>query len=285
MTRFIYISDTHMGADQVSLHQRGYPDRMAEILSALKAYLHQQGDIDFLLHGGDMINTMSDEGITAAVKAFDWDVPVHLALGNHDLDVPSAVERWLALAPGFFGGSGRPVYTVATEDCRIHVVPNHWCEEPYYWRDSLQAQFSPDQLTYLAAALDAEPELPHIVQTHSPVFGVPEAQTGFAEPFHPVQPAFTADFIELVAGHPNLRCVIGAHNHINMHVVHEGVHFITSSALVETPFELKIFEVTPGAMAMSTVSLADSLRFDAVYDDDKAYAQGREIDRSFADEF
>lgn len=285
MTKFIYISDTHMGADQVRLHQQGYPKQMAEILTALKAYLHGQGDIDFVLHGGDMIGTLSDAGIVASATAFDWDVPVHLCLGNHDLDSPTAVERWLALAPRFFGDSGKPVYTVATEDCRIHVVPNHWCEEPYYWRDSLHAQFSTDQLIYLTEALDAEPDLPHIVQTHSPVFGVPEEQTGFAEPFHSPAPAFTAAFIELASRHPNLKCVLGAHNHINTHVVHDGVHFVSSSALVEVPFEFKILEVTPGAMAMSTVSLNDSVRFDAVYDAEKAYVQGRESDRSFADEF
>jgi hypothetical protein len=72
---------------------------------------------------------------------------------------------------------------------------------------------------------------------------------------------------------------------MNIHVVHEGVHFVTSSALVEVPFEFKVIEVAPGAMAMSTVSLNDSLRFDAVYDVEKAYVQGRESDRSFADEF
>ncbi|HCN06384.1 MAG TPA: hypothetical protein DIT01_00510 [Lentisphaeria bacterium] len=285
MTRFIYISDTHMGADEVKLRQQGYPEHIAEILMALKTYLHGQGDIDFVLHGGDMINTLSDAGIIAAVTAFDWGVPVHLCLGNHDLDAPNAVERWLALSPGFFGDSGKPMYTVATEDCRIHVVPNHWCEEPYYWRDSLDSQFSTDQLAYLTEALDSEPDLPHIVQTHSPVFEVPEGQTVLAEPLDPAASAFTAAFIELVSRHPNLKCVLGGHNHMNMHVVHEGVHFVTSSALVEVPFEFKVIEVAPGAMAMSTVSLNDSLRFDAVYDAEKAYVQGRESDRSFADEF
>ena len=68
---------------------------------ALKTYLHGQGDIDFMLHGGDMINTLSEAEIIAAVTAFDWDIPVHLCLGNHDLDAPTAVERWLALAPRF----------------------------------------------------------------------------------------------------------------------------------------------------------------------------------------
>tara|TARA_B100000809_G_scaffold258809_1_gene302644 strand:+ start:1631 stop:2488 length:858 start_codon:yes stop_codon:yes gene_type:complete len=285
MTRFIYISDTHMGADEVKLRQQGYPEHIAEILMALKTYLHGQGDIDFVLHGGDMINTLSDAGIIAAVTAFDWGVPVHLCLGNHDLDAPNAVERWLALSPGFFGDSGKPMYTVATEDCRIHVVPNHWCEEPYYWRDSLDSQFSTDQLAYLTEALDSEPDLPHIVQTHSPVFEVPEGQTVLAEPLDPAASAFTAAFMELVSRHPNLKCVLGGHNHMNIHVVHEGVHFVTSSALVEVPFEFKVIEVAPGAMAMSTVSLNDSLRFDAVYDAEKAYVQGRESDRSFADEF
>jgi hypothetical protein len=72
---------------------------------------------------------------------------------------------------------------------------------------------------------------------------------------------------------------------MNMRVRHAGVEFATVSALVETPFEFKLFEVTPQKMAMQTISLRTSVDFDAEPDPAKSFVQGRNEDRSFSREF
>ena len=69
-----------------------------------------------------------------------------------------------------------------------------------------------------------------------------------------------------------------------MHITDGGVEFVTASALVEAPFELKLFEVTPSEITMSTISLVSALDFDADYDDRKSFVQGRPVDRSFSRE-
>jgi len=88
--------------------------------------------IDFVLHGGDMIDSATDENILAAAELFDLPVPVYLCLGNHDLTVPDALALWVKLAPGFFK-DGKPDCTIMTNDCVIHVAPNHWDEIPFFW--------------------------------------------------------------------------------------------------------------------------------------------------------
>ena len=284
MTRFLYIADTHLGANPMGYQQqRGYPDKLPEILAALSEYLLAASGVDFVLHGGDMIDSTTDDKILAAVDSFDLPVPVYLGLGNHDLTVPDAVERWLELAPGFFM-DGKPDYTVTTEHCVIHVAPNHWGDPPFYWKDKQEAHLSVTQIDRLTHELSIMPHLPHVILTHSPVYAPPVEQTGFPEPYHCPNTSFTASLTALVARHGNAKCVLGAHNHINMHVAHEGVEFVTVSSLVETPFEFKLFEVTPHLIAMSTVSLNKSLDFDGEYDTAKTFVQGRISDRSFSNE-
>lgn len=278
MTRFLYIADTHLGASPVGYHQQpGYPERLTEILSALCECLE---GVDFILHGGDMINLTTDANILAAVAAFDLPVPVYLCLGNHDLTVPDAVERWMELAPGFFMG-GEPNTTIRTEDCVIHVAPNHWGDAPFYWKDKQDAHLSAVQIERLAHELGIAPRLPHVILTHSSVHGLPTEQTGFPEPYHSPTPSFTRDVSAFLEQHANVTCVLGAHNHMNMRVHQDGVEFVTVSSLVETPFEFKLFEVTPDSFTMATEALNASLDFGGDYDATRPFVQGRAVDRAF----
>ena len=76
---------------------------------------------------------------------------------------------------------------------------------------------------------------------------------------------------------------MGGHNHINMNIEMEGVNFITVSALSEVPFEFKVCEITSDQIAMSTISLQDSLTLAKHYDFNKIFVQGgRGKDRAFS---
>lgn len=281
MTRFLYIADTHLGADPMGYQQQeGFPGRLPEILGTLVERMADLGGVDFVLHGGDMVDSTTDDNILAAGRAFDLPVPVYLCLGNHDLTVPDAVERWMDLAPQFFPDNA-PDFTVVTEDCVIHVAPNHWCEHPFYWRDRQEARLSESQVARLARDIALRPGRPHLLVTHSPVYGLPPAQTGLDEPCHSPNASFTAAVEAFLADRAEVACVLGAHNHMNMRVTRGGVEFVTVSSLVETPFELKLFEVTRDSVRMQTVGLRDCLSFGDAYDASRAYVQGRPVDRSF----
>lgn len=284
MTRFLYLADTHLGANPMGYQQqKGYPEKLPEILIAIREYLQADGDIDFVMHGGDIVDATSANNIITAAKGFGLPVPVHLCLGNHDLTTTDAVEQWLERAPQFFI-NGKPDYTIATSDCVIHVTPNHWCEEPFFWQDKQVSYLSPSQKERLSHELSIRCDVPHIVLTHSPVYGLPVEQTGLSEPYHCPTPSFTADLTALARAHANLKCILGAHNHMNMRVSCDGVEFVTVSALVETPFEFKLFEVNPQQMEMSTIALSAVLPFEGEYDVSKSFVQGRVTDRSLSRE-
>lgn len=281
MTKFIYLSDSHCeAAPQLYHQQRVYTEKLPEIGRALRELIEEE-EIDFVLHGGDMIDGTAPESVQSAAKLFDFEVPVYLCLGNHDLTTRDALQQWLQQAPQFFP-DGRPDFSVVTDDCAIHIVPNQWGSAPYCWEDEQRAHFLPEQAGFLEDALRAHTDRPHLLLTHSPVFGLPPGQTGLKEPYHTPVEEFTATVSELAANHRHLRCVLGAHSHLNMCVQQEGTYYITSSALVETPFECKVFEVSRESISMKTATLAHRMQEAGEYDFDKTHVQGRAIDRAFS---
>jgi 3',5'-cyclic AMP phosphodiesterase CpdA len=260
--------------------QQGYPEALRQIVAALNTWLSGVQDIAFVLHGGDMVDAATEDNVREADALLRLAVPVYLCLGNHDLTSERSLELWLALAPRFFK-AGAPEFSIETDDCMIHVAPNHWDKTPYFWRDVQEEHFREEQLGWLAAELSRRPDAVHLLSTHSPAMGVPTEQTGHLQPCHGPAARFQACLLELAGRHRQLRCILGAHNHLNMSVQVGDVHCVTVSALAETPFEFKLFEITPAAVAMSTHSLFSRVDFKPHYEFDKAFVQGRKKDRSF----
>lgn len=284
MTRLIYLSDSHLGGTLEGYHQQmRYAEREGEIVAALQRFIDAQADtapIDLVLHGGDIIDATSDDAIRAAANLFNLSVTVHLCLGNHDITTRDAVSRWLALAPQLFP-DGRPEFTLRFDDCVIHVAPNHWGLEPYVWDSEQSPRFDESQLAMLAAAMDRDTDRPHVLLTHSPVMGMPEAQSGEAGPLHGSSDAFLAQVRSLVEPREHVRLVLGAHSHMNTCVEGGGVRYVTSSSLIETPFEFKVMELSRSALTMRTHSLDGAMAFRATYDFDRTHVQGRACDRGF----
>ncbi|WP_010276264.1 metallophosphoesterase family protein [Paenibacillus senegalensis] len=283
MTRFIYLTDTHIGANPIGFHQQpAYPEYAAEIAAALDREALKQ-KADFIIHGGDLIDSCCKESIQKAYELFCLSVPVYLCLGNHDLDHPDALRHWLQDAPRLFPG-GKPEFELVTEVCRIHVMPNHWEEgRRYHWHKAQLPYFSEEQWLWLEAGLQQEPDKIHLLITHSPVFGMSREQSGLDRIIHDVPDDFQRSLVELVRRFPNLKAVFSGHNHLNTLTCESGAAFVTASSLVETPFEYKLIEVTETSLKMSTHSLGlPSLNGQAPqYNEQKAYAQGRLQDRQF----
>jgi hypothetical protein len=280
--KFIYIADSHCGANPQRYHQqRVYTEKLPEIVDALKQFIAAEGDIAFVLHGGDMIDVTTLENIQLAAQLFDFDIPVYLCPGNHDLTTPDALQMWLQHAPQFFPGGG-PEYSVFAEDCAIHVAPNQWGGAPYYWEEEQRPHFLPAQKAFLETALASATDRPHLLLTHAPVFDLPSEQTGLNAPLHAPNPAFNSAICDLAARHSHLRCVLGAHSHLNMCAQHENAYFVTVSALVETPFECKLFEVTRESISMRTITLGNRMGDLGEYNFEKTHVQGRAVDRAFS---
>ena len=283
MTRFVYIADTHFGADPTGWHlQEAYPERLPEVVGLLDAWIRERGDVAFVLHGGDAVDRATEQNVAGLAALFSLSVPVYVCLGNHDVRGPDARDLWLRRAPALLCG-GRPEYSIRTPDCVVHVLPNHWEEMPYFWDETMHPHFLPEQVAVLDEGASRDTDAVHVLVTHSPVLPVPCEQTGLVTPFHNPEAAFQQGVFDLLARCPHIRCVLGGHSHVNSLGTRNGVRFVTASAFVETPFDFKLFEIEDGAMRMGTVALGPDVRFRATYDFDRTYTQGRPCDRAFED--
>jgi hypothetical protein len=279
MTRLIYIADSHFGADPMGYQmQPGYPERLSEIVGALADWMRADGGIDFVLHGGDMIDVTTDEAIRQAAELFGLPAPVHLCLGNHDTTELDAAQRWLAVAPQLFGEA--LTYSFESGGCLVHVLPTHWTETDHYWEEELTPQLRPSQIEQVLRAAKRRPDAFQILLTHSPMLGVPTERTGLGYEFHCPSEAFVGQLGDLI-DRCGIRLLLGAHSHVNMRGQYGGAEVLTVSSLAETPFEFKLIEIDGHERHVETISLADRLSFQAETDPAKAWVHGRPEDRSF----
>jgi predicted phosphodiesterase len=280
--KIIYLADTHIGgSDNEGYRQQPrYLSRISELMKCLAEWIRKQEDVDFVIHGGDMVESTSLENIKYASELFrKLPCPVYLTLGNHDLTSDDSVDYWLNGAADLFPGNSAD-FSISRQGVDFHFLTSHWGSKPYFW-DPAEKQIPyllPSQLQKIER-YEASSN-PLVLITHSPIFGLPSEQTGLENPLHPPEGAFSEIMLDKTNGLP-VKMVLGAHNHMNMNLELNGVNYVTASAFTETPFEFKVFEITGTRLSMKTVSLASELGFKSDYCHDRKYVQGRPCDRLF----
>ena len=282
--KFIFMSDTHFGAAPMGFQQQtGYPEQLCELVGLLKNKIKEYGDIDFVLHSGDIVDSTTKANITGASKLFELPVPVYLCLGNHDVTETNSFEQWLMYGSRFFGDSN-PDFSIAKDNVMIHVMPTHWETTPFYWATRQDAHFLPEQIARVEKLLEDYPEKIHVLCTHSPVLGIPQEQTGFDYSYHYPGDEFRDVVFAIAKKYPAVKLVLSGHNHVNSHIKAENVHYITASSFSETPFEFKLIEITDDKIEMQTVSLASEVSLKNEYNYNKTLVQGRSKDRAFTEQ-
>jgi len=282
MSRIILISDTHHGGGPEGYRmQVCYTHRLPELLAALATWMAETGGADLLLHAGDAVERSEPSLVAQAVGQLETVHPrIHLALGNHDLTTPDALDLWLKRA-GELLPAGHTAFSATLDDCTIHVLPTQWGNEPYFWDGGPpRASLDPADLAWLDARLYAEPDRAQIVVCHAAPAGVPAEQTGRSEEMDPPPLEYTLALRELAERHANLRLFCSGHSHINALGKLGPAQWLMASSFSESPFECKEILVGPGLLSVRTVALFDAVDWRAGYNWDAAYVQGRPCDRT-----
>ncbi|MBO0992149.1 metallophosphoesterase family protein [Bacillus sp. SD088] len=276
--RFLYLTDTHIGADPIGFHQQpAYPDKINQLISCLRKEI-KKCHYDFIIHGGDLVQSCNEDTIRQAANLFRFSVPTYLCLGNHDLDHPDALKIWLNEAPNLFINQS-PNFDIHADTCVVHVLPNHWeCGREFYWGKIQEPYLSDEQLQLLETSINRNLDKIHVLVTHSPVFGMSTEQSGLKKVIHEPPATFQESILNMTQRYPQLKLVLSGHNHLNTLKSISNDVFITSSSFVETPFEFKIIELDQGYLRVKTCQI-DLDAFNPEYAFEKAYVQGRKQDR------
>jgi 3',5'-cyclic-AMP phosphodiesterase len=277
--KFIYLADTHVGGSDNEGYRKQprYLKYFQEIIECLKNYINDTGDIDFIIHGGDMVDKTTPGTIKASGDFFNQlPCPTYLVLGNHDLTELESISMWLKYAPQFFP-EGKVDFRLIKDGVQLDALQCNWCEIPAYWSagKTQTPWFTSEQFEQIS---EITPSChTQIIAFHSPMYGLPTEQHGGTQPSH----APAGDFSKkLSPALVNASLVLGAHNHMNMAIFNNNCHYVTTPGFSEMPFEFKVIEATRQKLSMQTVNLNTVVPFHGEYDFDSTYVQGRSCDRT-----
>lgn len=258
--RFLYLTDTHLGGTEAgyTLQPRCW-DRVGLLFDGLSTWLRRHS-VDFILHGGDVIDHGTACEIKMAVSCFSrLGVPTYLCLGNHDLAQRDSMDHWRSQHGGMLP-DGADTFALEFGEFGLFVLGHHWytTDPPHYWQeDKPQIPLLDDRQRCFLESFLATSDRPVIVATHSPLNAVPSVQTGMPQPFHSPDPEFVNIFRTLARKFDMMKLILCGHNHANSVYDHGGFVTMTTASFTETPFDVRTITVCDEAVEVETISLAD----------------------------
>lgn len=199
---FLYLSDTAWGSQRAST--------LPDLLAALARWLREHIDIDFVLHGGNLLDRPEPELQRQAASLFQLPVPCYLCPGPHDLGPHDPEGTWHAAAPQLF--------------------PH---DQPLYWTLELDGVLlqtvapEPDALAPLYAQRD---QLPRLVCTHQAVLGAVSAAG--------------STVADRLLQNRSIRGVLASHNRYRSHVERRDVPFLAAGSFLEPPHPFYLLSIS-----------------------------------------
>jgi 3',5'-cyclic AMP phosphodiesterase CpdA len=289
-TTLLFLTDSHLGATEEGFQQRPRrPDLLAPLYAQLR-HLVQQHAVDLLIHGGDLTEAGTAEQIEQAV-ALHRSLPVAqaLCLGNHDLATPRSLELWRAASQGAapWRLADQAIHLNDMDLFLLNAAWRHGQRADFYWdpRTAPDEMLLESQLAWLQGQLEGSSTRPAVLVVHPPLDALPVALTGAPEPLHRPQPAYAQALHELLDRHPRVKLVLSGHNHVTCATHHGRRVQLSSSSLIEPPFEVRLIRIARRGLEIQTVPLladspaeADHAAMDLIAG--KAWVNGRADDRT-----
>lgn len=186
------LSDLHIGANEDGV------DPIPHLEAVVEAVRSLPNRPDAVLVSGDLTEDGAENGYRVARELLEQlDAPLHVLPGNHD-------DRGRLRETFDLPGEGdEPVrYSVDVGELRLVAFDSNVSgQDP--------GHYDPEQLRWLDAELDAEPERPTLLALHHPPLA-----TGIEEwDGINLEPGQLPLLAEVVSRHPQLRAIVGGHLH------------------------------------------------------------------------
>lgn len=277
-TRFIYLTDTHIGGDAAGYQmQPRMTGRESKNFAELARWI-RSNDISFVIHGGDLTDHgRPDEIEFADTLCSSLGIPVYLSLGNHDVEDPDAMPAWRRSS--VWGNPTDGCHLVDADGFRLVIVSHHWNPHTdYHWQaDQPQEPRLDARQIQRVSAWVAESDRPVIAITHAPLNDAEHGVTG--EPFHPPNEDYLATWRRIAsAADGKLKLVMAGHNHVHSQRDHGAFVSCTTSAFSEPPLQFRLVTVDETGIDVQTHALGAP----PAAEDTGAWCIGSETNRSFS---
>ncbi|MFG0248826.1 MAG: metallophosphoesterase family protein [Phycisphaeraceae bacterium JB051] len=276
MTTFCYLTDTHFGytlGEGYSMQPR-HPEPVEKVLTGLHEWLSEK-PVDFILHGGDLVEHGNEKLITKFAEKFSaMPCPAYLCLGNHDLDSPESYQLWKEHHMGLLPNN-KPNYKIELEDVNVYVMAVSYAgaPQPYYWETAhipvISDQQKQDLEQYLASSTK-----PVILATHVQVNAIPSSQTGLCGEVGEPDCQYQRYLVDLARRFPMLHLIMTGHNHVNTLARFGNLITMTTNAFTETPFDLRVVTIDEKNIEVATHSLRPWIDPQAEFNAEFSWALG-----------
>ncbi len=284
MKRLAYITDTHFGSGEGAWGQQPtYPNLVPELFKDLANYLRNH-PVDFLLHGGDLTDSGSEEQQKGACEiAKQLPCPFFLTLGNHDLNTPNALKVWQNKKDVFFGSDATSTcdFIVDLGSATLIGITNTWqdpsCDTAFCWDRELYqlAGITDEQYLWLESQIKDKPV---ILSLHETLHPLPPRLTGMDEPIHNPPGPYVDKLTEFVENHPQIKLVLSGHCHATCRTNQNGTTHLTTAAFFEPPFQIRVIEVDDAEINVTTAYPIDLKKYSVAINEDKLWSAGKWYD-------
>ena len=279
--KFIFISDTHFGGKNLCGYQLQprYVENGDSLFAAL-GRLAKNENADFIIHGGDLTENSTASEIEYAVNLAKkhLDLPMYLALGNHDVMTENCDDLWLRYG-GYFFPQNTLDTTFFADGIRFDILSLYLGENKRHWvREN-------GQLVHLAhehweRLRSGEQNLARIIVMHYHARSAMPQDTGLDKPIIVPENNFSSQADEVIAEFKPV-LLLGGHCHLNLFDTINNTAAFTVSAFAEAPFECKIIELENNKFKIKTVAVGSDCGFEYLYYPEKSYVQNRPDKRNF----
>ena len=276
---FIYVNDSHEGAGSEGfMQQPRRADLQPQIFRGIGELARNQG-ASLLVHGGDITENGTPSQIqSAAASLRERGLPVIACLGNHDLAERGSLKHWRAASSDSLKIAD---ITVSLSWIDVIILNNAWLGEraaEFYWKLGYKEGLLESQWNWLENELDSS-QRPAILVVHASIDAIPPRLTGQATETHAPLASYALRLRELLDRHPRVKLVLSGHNHVTCATVLETRLQLSTSSVIEPPFQVRLIRVQERELKVETLPVIE-MPTNCVFHQEKAWTSGFAADQS-----
>ena len=242
--KFVHITDTHctsaktkqnpsfFSSFQIGPHRKHWQNLFYSfpILEKTIEFINEERKPAFLIHTGDITSNGQLKDLKQSKIILDnSNFPYYAVMGDHDGTKTNNFER-------VFG-----------ERCRSFDYKN--------WHFTIISIFPTDEeIKWLKKDLKENQEKPIIIATHRLIIYDKFTEffaKKFANNVDLLMPK-AEEVLTIIKKYPNVKLVLSGHVHTNLHYKKYCIHFISTSALCEPPYQFRTFEIYKDKIIVKT---------------------------------
>jgi len=256
---FAVVGDVHLALNSENEGMKMLSES-ERVLGLVIDSLNETAGLDFVVFNGDLVDLPTDANVRRFKEmAGHLRVPYYVTLGNHD--VPHAGpsddshlheltrEEVVQIFRGNGFEQGGRSWWSATPKAGFHIVGLD-SAVPGKWGGHVDA----DALGWLQSDLQEYRDHLTVIFVHH---GLVSFWEGVA-----LDEGFFVDnrdeVRELCERYPAVQCIVSSHLHVGAGLIHRGIRYFTTPSVISYPCGFALFTVSPEAIEMTRVPIADS---------------------------